>query len=96
MISIYMSILAGFVGLLAALILARKVISQPAGNNDVTDIGKLIQEGAMAFLKREYMILSIFVVAIFVILTVLIDFNLLGNDKIDQLSSGGRVSMNSY
>ena len=89
-----MSILAGFVGLLAALILARKVITQPAGNNEVTDIGKLIQEGAMAFLKKEYMILSIFVVAIFVILTVLIDFNLLGNDKIDQLSSGGRVSLN--
>ena len=94
MISIYMSILAGFVGLLAALILARKVITQPAGNNEVTDIGKLIQEGAMAFLKKEYMILSIFVVAIFVILTVLIDFNLLGNDKIDQLSSGGRISVN--
>ena len=89
-----MSILAGFVGLLAALILARKVITQPAGNNEVTDIGKLIQEGAMAFLKKEYMILSIFVVAIFVILTVLIDFNLLGNDKIDQLSSGGRISVN--
>ena len=47
MISIYMSILAGFVGLLAALILARKVITQPAGNNEVTDIGKLIQEKAL-------------------------------------------------
>ena len=31
MISIYMSILAGFVGLLAALILARKVVTFRAG-----------------------------------------------------------------
>ena len=93
MISIYMSILAGFIGLLAALILARKVLIQPAGNDTVTDIGKLIQEGAMAFLKKEYMILSIFVVAIFLILTALIDFNLLGNDKIEELSSGGRITL---
>ena len=94
MISIYMSILAGFVGLLAALILARKVVSQPAGNDTVTDIGKLIQEGAMAFLKKEYMVLSIFVVAIFLILTALIDFNLLGNKVIEELSSRGRISFN--
>ena len=38
------------------------------------------------------MILSIFVVAIFIILTVLIDYNLLDNSKISELNSGGKMS----
>ena len=92
MISIYLAIVAGAIGLLTAVILSRKVLKQPTGNETVTDIGELIQQGAMAFLKREYMILSIFVVAIFIILTVLIDYNLLDNSKISELNSGGKMS----
>ena len=89
MISIYLAIVAGAIGLLTALILSRIVLKQPSGNETVTGIGELIQQGAMAFLKREYMILSIFVVAIFIILSILIDYNLVDNPKISELNAGG-------
>ena len=92
MISIYLAIVAGAIGLLTAVILSRKVLKQPTGNETVTEIGELIQQGAMAFLKREYMILSIFVVAIFIILTVFIDYNLINNSIISDLNSGGKIS----
>ena len=92
MISIYLAIVAGAIGLLTAVILSRRVLKQPTGNETVTGIGELIQQGAMAFLKREYMILSIFVVAIFIILSILIDYNLLDNPKISELNAGGKIS----
>ena len=47
-------------------------------NEDVKNIGDLIKEGAMAFLKREYTVLSMFVIAVFVILVVFIDLDVFG------------------
>ena len=47
-------------------------------NEDVKNIGDLIKEGAMALLKREYTVLSMFVIAVFVILVVFIDLDIFG------------------
>ena len=55
----------GIVGLAAAFSIYRNVASQPAGNERMQEIADAIYEGAMAFLKREYQILSIFVLAVF-------------------------------
>jgi K(+)-stimulated pyrophosphate-energized sodium pump len=90
--SILLAIAAGAVGLVAAALLAMRVLKQPQGNDEVRAIGELIQEGSAAFLRKEYSILAVFVVIIFVILALFIDYNILDNDKIASLSEGGAMT----
>ncbi|MDD4924686.1 MAG: sodium-translocating pyrophosphatase, partial [Dehalococcoidales bacterium] len=67
---IFVSILAGVLGLAVAGLFARYVLKQPQGNKQVQEISAAIKEGALAFLGREYRILAIFVVVVAVILGV--------------------------
>ncbi len=90
--TILLAIAAGGIGLVAAALLAVRVLRQPQGNDEVRDIGALIQEGSSAFLRKEYSILALFVLAIFVILAVFIDYNILSNSTIDSLGEGGAIT----
>ena len=65
---IYLIPAAGALALIFALIKASWVKSQDAGNDTMKTIAGHIQEGAMAFLRREYSVLSIFVVVVAVLL----------------------------
>ncbi len=89
--SIVLAIAAGCVGLVAAALLAWRVMRQPSGNDAVREIGALIQEGSSAFLRKEYSILAVFVVIMFVVLAVFIDFNILDDATIASLKEGGAV-----
>ena len=93
MTELYIAIGAGVLALLVAAFLFRLVTNQPSGGHAVQEIGALIQEGAMAFLRREYTILAGFVVIIFIVLAVLIDFNVTGNSTIENLISDGNLSV---
>jgi K(+)-stimulated pyrophosphate-energized sodium pump len=64
----------GVLGLLIAFMLYKKVNSVEIDNEVVADITQEIQDGAMAFLKAEYRVLSIFVVVVGVLLAWLNDF----------------------
>ena len=64
---------AAAIGLVFALLLALNILKQDKGNETVQFIGRAIQEGAMAFLSREYRLLAIFVAIVFVVLAALID-----------------------
>ena len=78
------SIAVGIIALLFSIYLIARVLRQSAGNETVQDIGKAIQEGAMAFLSREYRILAVFVIVIAVIIAVFIDYDVLdkvGSDR---------------
>lgn len=66
--------LAGVLGLLFALYLARKISKANPGNERMQEIARYIHEGAMAFLMREYKILSIFIVVVFLVLGFFINF----------------------
>ena len=90
--SIFLAIAAGGVGLVAAALLAMRVLKQSQGNDEVRAIGDLIQEGSAAFLRKEYSILAVFVAIIFVILALFIDYNILDNDKIASLGDGGAIT----
>ncbi len=92
MTELFISIGAGVLALLVAAFLFRVVTSRPVGGQAVQEIGALIQEGAMAFLRREYTILAAFVVVIFVVLALFIDYNLTGNSTIEDLISDGNLS----
>ncbi len=87
---LWFAIAAGAIGLIAAAITAIGVLRKDQGSDEVREIGNLIKEGANAFLKREYLILSVFVVVVAVIIGVFVDYNILGNDKIDELNGIAR------
>lgn len=55
----------GLVGLVIAFVIYNYVKSQPAGTDKMVEIAEEIQKGAMAFLKREYKVLAIFIVIVF-------------------------------
>ena len=59
---------AGVFGLGAALFVYRYVARQPAGTDVMTDLADQIHDGAMAFLRREYTVLAIFVAVVAVLL----------------------------
>lgn len=93
MTELYIAIGAGVLALLVAAFLFRVVSNRPSGGHAVQEIGTLIQEGAMAFLRREYTILAVFVVLIFIVLAVFIDFNVTSNSTIENLISDGNLSV---
>ncbi|MBI4202699.1 MAG: sodium/proton-translocating pyrophosphatase, partial [Chloroflexi bacterium] len=75
---IYIGLGAGVLAILFALYLISRVLRESPGNERVQEIGKAIQEGASAFLSREYRVLAVFVGIIAVIIAALVDFDLLG------------------
>ncbi len=75
---LYIALVAGIVALGFAAYLTWRILKEDKGNETVQFIGRAIQEGAMAFLSREYRLLAIFVVVAFVVLAVFIDYDALG------------------
>ena len=73
-----LAVVAGIVALLFALFLAMNVIKQDPGSEEIQFIGRAIQEGANAFLRREYTLLAVFVVVVTIILALFIDFDITG------------------
>jgi K(+)-stimulated pyrophosphate-energized sodium pump len=66
------SLAAGVLALLVGAFLTRRVMSQDEGNETMAGIAKAIQEGSMAFLKREYTYLAIFVAVVTVVVGALV------------------------
>ncbi|MBN2232577.1 MAG: sodium-translocating pyrophosphatase [Deltaproteobacteria bacterium] len=66
-LTIYAPIL-GVAGLLFAGVLYALVVKQPVGNEKMRELSEAIHAGAMAFLRREYRILAVFVVVVFALL----------------------------
>ena len=62
--------IVGILALLFAFYKASSIDKVSPGNDRMKEISTYIQEGAMAFLKRQYRSLFIFVVVLFIILTV--------------------------
>ena len=77
---LYLAIAAGLVALAFASALAINVLRQDQGSETVQFIGRAIREGAMAFLSREYRLLALFVLLMFAVLAILIDYDV--TDKV--------------
>lgn len=60
----------GAIGFAIAIVLYNIVKSQPVGNERMREISEDIHNGAMAFLNREYRVLAIFIVVVFVLIAV--------------------------
>ena len=82
--SLYLSLGAAVLALLFAALIARQVLSEDPGDETMQRIGVAIQEGARAFLQREYTFMAAFVVVVVIALAVFVDFDMLdrfGDDR---------------
>ena len=86
MTSFIISFAAGATALVFAIALVIYILRQDEGNELMREIGKAIQEGAMAFLKREYAVLGAFALIIFAVLWIFIDADVLGRIEGDARS----------
>src|SRR5918998_2806168 len=66
--------LLGIGGLFVAWRIYRSVSDRPDGNERMREIAGYIYEGSMAFLKREYTILAVFVVVVFLLLAIFVNW----------------------
>ncbi|MBN1792780.1 sodium-translocating pyrophosphatase [Candidatus Woesearchaeota archaeon] len=65
---IYYALIAALIGLVFAFGFSRRIAKEDAGSLKMREIASAIQEGARAFLFREYKILAVFVVILFAVL----------------------------
>ena len=65
---------AGAAALVFAIVLTFRVIREDEGNSQMKEIGRAIKEGALAFLRREYLVLLPFILVVAVALWALIDW----------------------
>ncbi len=77
MFPIIIAIIAAAGALLFALFTAQRLLAEDQGDDTMRGIAAAIQEGADAFLRREYTYLAIFVAVVFVVLVVFIDYDVL-------------------
>jgi K(+)-stimulated pyrophosphate-energized sodium pump len=77
MLSLIIALLASAVALVFALVVAKSIVKEDEGDDTMKAIAVAIQEGASAFLRREYTFLAGFVVVVAIILTVFIDYDVL-------------------
>jgi len=66
--------IVGILALAFAFVLAVRISNSPAGNSKMQEISNAIHEGAMAFLFREYRILSAFVIFMFIVIGLFINW----------------------
>lgn len=70
---LFVPIICGVLALLVTFLIAYNVIQQESGNKKMQDIAGHIEEGAMAFLKKEYGYLAIFIVIVFIAIAVFLN-----------------------
>jgi K(+)-stimulated pyrophosphate-energized sodium pump len=70
--------IAGFIAVIASLLLMRHIGKMSAGGPKAQEVGNAIREGAYAFLKRQYKTISIITVVVFVLLWVALPSGYLG------------------
>jgi K(+)-stimulated pyrophosphate-energized sodium pump len=71
---LYIALVAGVAALILAVYYTRAVLAAPQGNERMIELASAIRAGAMAFLRREYTWVSVFVVVMAVLIAVLLEW----------------------
>jgi K(+)-stimulated pyrophosphate-energized sodium pump len=71
---LYIALGAGILALLLAVYYTRVVLAAPRGNERMIELSDAIRAGSMAFIKREYTWVSVFVVVMAVLIGTLLDW----------------------
>jgi len=72
-VALTLAIVAGGLALIYGLILVRWVLSRPNGNDRMREIASAIQEGASAYMRRQYQLVAMVAVVVAIILAVFLD-----------------------
>ena len=62
------------ISLIVLIFIAKDILKKDPGNKKMREIASHIEEGAMAFIKKEYKYLSIFVVCIFLLISIFLSY----------------------
>ena len=73
----YITLAGSVIGLLFALLMARKILGFSEGNDLMKGISASIRQGANAYLKRQYKVVAVFFACMFVVLCIMAAFDLL-------------------
>ncbi len=71
---VYLALAAGGLALVLAIFYTRSVLSAAEGNSRMMEIAAAIRQGAMAYLKRQYLWLTVFVAVMAILIAVLLDW----------------------
>lgn len=63
-------VLCGIIALITTVFISKFIVKQNPGNKRMQEISGYIEQGAMAFLKKEYAYISVFIVIVFTSLTI--------------------------
>ena len=88
--------LAGLISIIMAGLIARHVLAQDAGDEKMREVAHAIQEGAMAYLSRQYRTIAVVAVLLAVVIWVALGWKVAVSYLIGSIASGvaGFIGMN--
>ncbi|WP_270500989.1 sodium-translocating pyrophosphatase [Clostridium butyricum] len=72
---LYLPILIGIVSLVVVVFIANSIIKRDPGSDRMREISGYIEEGAMAFLKKEYCYLAVFIIIVALSIFIFLNIN---------------------
>ena len=93
---IYLTMAIGLIGVVYVVFKMQRVLARDPGNDTMQEIAQAIQEGASGFLRDEYRVLSIFVVAVTVLVAFLINWQTAASFVLGALTSAAAGYLGMY